>query len=60
MSKSELKVMSFKLGLTRDLLDASGQPSFGTGPMAMLDQQAGIDYEFLPETITEITPHGAL
>jgi phosphoglycerate dehydrogenase-like enzyme len=56
MSKSELKVMSFKLGLTRDLLDASGQPSFGTGPMAMLDQQAGIDYEFLPETITEITP----
>ena len=48
--------MVFKLGLSKDLLDASGNPSFGSGPMEILDKEAGIEYEFLPESVSEITP----
>ena len=48
--------MAFKLGLSKDLLDASGNPSFGSGPMEILDKEAGIEYEFLPESVSEITP----
>jgi D-3-phosphoglycerate dehydrogenase len=48
--------MAFKLGLSKDLLDASGKPSFGPGPMDILNKEAGIDYEFLPESVSEITP----
>ena len=48
--------MAFKLGLSKDLLDASGNPSFGPGPMDILNKEAGIDYEFLPESVSEITP----
>ena len=48
--------MAFKLGLSKDLLDASGKPSFGPGPMDILNKEADIDYEFLPESVSEITP----
>lgn len=48
--------MAFKLGLSKDLLDASGKPSFGQGPMGLLDKEPGIVYEFLPESVSEITP----
>ena len=48
--------MAFKLGLSKDLLDASGKPSFGPGPMDILNKEVGIDYEFLPESVSEITP----
>ena len=48
--------MAFKLGLSKDLLDASGKPSFGHGPMDILNKEVGIDYEFLPESVSEITP----
>ena len=48
--------MAFKLGLSKDLLDANGKPSFGPGPMDILNKEAGIDYEFLPESVSEINP----
>ena len=48
--------MAFKLGLSKDLLDVSGKPSFGPGPMDILNKEADIDYEFLPESVSEITP----
>ena len=48
--------MAFKLGLSKDLLDASGNPSFGSGPMDILNKEVGIDYEFLLESVSEITP----
>ena len=48
--------MAFKLGLSKDLLDASGKPSFGPGPMEILNKEASINYEFLPESVSEITP----
>ena len=46
----------FRLGLTRDLLSASGEPSFGRGPLALLDRDPRIQWEFLPELLSEITP----
>ena len=47
---------TFRLGLTRDLLSASGEPSFGRGPLALLDNDPRIEWEFLPESLSEITP----
>ena len=47
---------TFRLGLTRDLLSASGEPSFGRGPLALLDNDPHIEWEFLPESLSEITP----
>jgi len=46
----------FRVGLTRDLLTRSGQPSFGQGPLALLDSDPRIEWEFLPESVDEITP----
>ena len=46
----------FRIGLTRDLLDARGEPSFGRAPLALLDDAAGIEWEWLPESLSEITP----
>ena len=45
-----------KVGLTRDLLTPSGEPSFGRGPLAILDAEPSIDWEFLPEAVPRITP----
>ncbi len=46
----------FRVGLTRDLLTRSGQASFGQGPLALLDGDPRIEWEFLPESVDEITP----
>ena len=46
----------FRVGLTRDLLMPSGQPSFGRGPLALLQADPRIEWEFLPEPVDEITP----
>lgn len=46
----------FRVGLTRDLLTPAGSPSFGSGPLALLDGDPRIQWEYLPETLDEITP----
>jgi D-3-phosphoglycerate dehydrogenase len=46
----------FKVGLTRDLRNAEGNPTFGRGPLALLDSEPSIEWEFLPELVEEITP----
>ena len=46
----------FRVGLTRDLLSVNGEPSFGRGPLSLLDNEPRIQWEFLPETLSEITP----
>jgi len=48
--------MSFRLGLTRDLLTPAGGPSFGPGPLQVLAGNPAIEWEYLPETVDEITP----
>jgi D-3-phosphoglycerate dehydrogenase len=46
----------FRVGLTRDLLTPSGEPSFGAGPLALLSGEPGVQWEYLPEAVDEITP----
>jgi D-3-phosphoglycerate dehydrogenase len=50
----------FKVGLTRDLLTASGQPSFGTAPLEILAAAKDVlQWEYIPESVSEITPDQA-
>ena len=50
----------FKVGITRDVLDSRGEPSFGRAALACLDNAANIDWEYLPEKVAELTAdHGA-
>lgn len=46
----------FRIGLTGDLLTPDGSPSFGSGPLALLNNATGIEWEYLPEAVSEITP----
>jgi hypothetical protein len=46
----------FRVGLSRDILAKSGEPSFGRGPLALLDSDPRIEWEFVPESVGEITP----
>jgi len=48
---------AFKVGLTRDLLTASGQPSFGAAPLEILGAAKDVlQWEYMPESVAEITP----
>ncbi len=46
----------FKVGITRDILDARGEPSFGRVALAILDSASDIAWEYLPDKVAEITP----
>lgn len=48
--------MSIRVGLTRDILNARGEPSFGTGALELLNNEPKIQWEYLPEVVNEITP----
>jgi D-3-phosphoglycerate dehydrogenase len=45
-----------RVGLTRDLLNPDGEPSFGRAAISLLDDSPLTDWEWIPETLTEITP----
>ncbi len=47
--------MSFKVGVTSDILDAKGEPVFGREPLEALDAAKGLEWEWLPKGIREIT-----
>jgi len=51
--------MAFRIGLTRDLFRPDGSPSFGQGPLTILDQASGLAWEVIPELLDEITPEVA-
>jgi len=44
----------FRVGLVPDLLDASGNPTFGAEPLALLDDAREIERAWLPERYKEI------
>lgn len=48
--------MRFKLGITRDVLDSRGEPSFGRAALAVLDANPAISWEYLREHIGEVSP----
>ena len=45
-----------KVGLTRDLLTPDGKPSFGEAPLEILNAASNIEWQYLPDTVDEITP----
>jgi phosphoglycerate dehydrogenase-like enzyme len=44
------------VGLTRDLLDASGNPTFGREALQVLDAEPALTWQFFPEPTPEIRP----
>ena len=46
----------FKVGITRDILDSRGEPSFGRKALEILERPGTIDWEYLPQVVREITP----
>jgi phosphoglycerate dehydrogenase-like enzyme len=44
-----------RVGLTRDILDSKGEPAFGAKALELLDGAPGIEWEYLPEVVPEIT-----
>jgi D-3-phosphoglycerate dehydrogenase len=45
----------FRIGITRDVLDATGAPTFGAAPLALLDRP-DLEWEYFPESTTQIAP----
>ena len=46
----------FKLGIVRDVLNAKGEPSFGTAALEVLKGNPSLDWEYTAESVKEITP----
>jgi len=49
-------VAKFKVGITRDILNAKGEPAFGAAALDIFKQAPEIDWEYLPRIVPEITP----
>jgi D-3-phosphoglycerate dehydrogenase len=47
---------TFKVGITRDLLTADGTPCFAPHALDILKANPAITWEWIPETLSEITP----
>ena len=48
--------MKFKLGIVRDVLNAAGEPSFGSRALEVLKGNPELDWEYTAEAVKEITP----
>jgi len=48
--------VKFRLGVTRDLLDAAGEPCFGRRAFEVLAENPALEWEYLPERVREISP----
>ncbi len=46
----------FKVGITRDILNAKGEPAFGAAALEVLKNAPDIEWEYLPQVVPEITP----
>jgi phosphoglycerate dehydrogenase-like enzyme len=47
---------TFRVGLTRDILDSRGEPAFGRKALAILADAPDIEWEYLPAVVRELTP----
>ncbi|MFY9315504.1 MAG: NAD(P)-dependent oxidoreductase [Burkholderiales bacterium] len=50
---------AFRVGVTSDILDTRGEPAYGREPLAALDAAPGLEWEWLPKGIREITAEHA-
>jgi phosphoglycerate dehydrogenase-like enzyme len=44
----------FRVGITRDVLDARGEPAFGRAALSILEHAAEVEWEYLPSIVREI------
>ena len=51
--------MTYRVGITRDILDSLGEPAFGRKALEILEAAPGIEWEYLPEIVRELTPEHA-
>lgn len=49
----------FHLGISRDVLDATGEPSFGLRALDVLKEHPALRWEYIPEHMAEVTPEVA-
>jgi len=45
-----------RVGISRDVLDSRGEPSFGHAALKLLDDAPGLAWEYLPAGVREVTP----
>jgi phosphoglycerate dehydrogenase-like enzyme len=45
----------FRIGITRDVLDARDEPTFGTAALKLLERP-GLEWEYFPEPVKQIAP----
>jgi D-3-phosphoglycerate dehydrogenase len=50
---------SLRVGISHDVLDSRGEPSFGHAPLKLLDDAPDIEWEYLPAGVREVTPDHA-
>src|SRR5262249_52816353 len=51
---------TFRVGITRDILDSRSEPAFGRAALEILDRAPGVEWEYLPEKVRELSAeHGA-
>jgi D-3-phosphoglycerate dehydrogenase len=48
--------MTFKLGIVRDVLNAAGEPSFGSAALEVLKGNPALEWEYTSEAMKEIAP----
>ena len=48
--------MTFKIGVTRDLMTAGGEPCFGPRAFEVLRGNPGVEWEWVPSDLDEVTP----
>ncbi|MGI8896084.1 MAG: 2-hydroxyacid dehydrogenase [Casimicrobiaceae bacterium] len=46
---------NFRVGVTRDILDSRGEPAFGRKALQILDRAPKVEWEYLPQIVTDIT-----
>nr|MBA3505926.1 dehydrogenase [Betaproteobacteria bacterium] len=46
---------TFRVGVTRDILDSRGEPAFGRKALRILDRAPEVEWEYLPQIVTDIT-----
>jgi D-3-phosphoglycerate dehydrogenase len=49
----------FRVGITRDILDSRGEPAFGPDALKILADAPGLEWEYLPAVVRELTPDHA-
>ena len=46
---------TFRVGLTRDIVNSRGEPAFGNAALGILDNAVDLEWDYLPAVVPEIT-----